>query len=116
MKGHEGNDIFQGQGKLYYTIGEVATMIGENPSLLRFWEKQFKGITPGRNSKGNRIYTPVQVKRILAIHQLVKDQGYTLAGARDALSQDGESLDRQVELKQRLNTLRNWLLELREKL
>lgn len=116
MEGKEGMDIFQGQGKLYYTIGEVARMIGENPSLLRFWEKQFKGITPGRNGKGNRIYTPAQVKRILSIHQLVKDQGYTLAGAREALAHDGDTLDQKAELKQRLMMLRDWLLDLRQKL
>ncbi|HRY99548.1 MAG TPA: MerR family transcriptional regulator, partial [Bacteroidales bacterium] len=106
----------QGQGKLYYTIGEVSRMIGENPSLLRFWEKQFRGISPGRNSKGNRIYTPVQVQRILSIHRLVKEKGYTLAGAREALAQEGDKPGTKEELRMRLLRLKDWLLELRERI
>ena len=44
--------------KVYYTIGEVAAMFGENTSLIRFWSNKFEGIIkPHKNKKGNRLFT-----------------------------------------------------------
>ena len=43
--------------KLYYTIGEVSRMFNVNPSLIRFWEKEFSIIHPQKNKKGNRVFT-----------------------------------------------------------
>lgn len=71
--------------KLYYSIGEVADMIEVNTSLIRFWEKEFPSIKPKKNKKGNRLYTPKEIKKIDQIYTLVKQKGYTLDGARKAM-------------------------------
>ena len=68
--------------KLYYPIGEVAEILGEAPSLVRFWTTTFeKFLKPRRNVKGNRIYTVEEIDTLKQIHFLVKEQGLTLEGA-----------------------------------
>lgn len=71
--------------KLYYTIGEVAVMFDVNPSLIRFWEKEFAIIQPKKNKKGNRLFTPKDILNFNKIYHLVKKQGFTLEGAKNAL-------------------------------
>jgi len=71
--------------KLYYTIGEVATMFNVNTSLIRFWEKEFTIIQPKKNKKGNRLFTPKDIINFNKIYNLVKEQGFTLEGAKNAL-------------------------------
>jgi DNA-binding transcriptional MerR regulator len=72
--------------KLYYSIGEVADLFAVNASLIRFWEKEFKIIQPKKNKKGNRLFTPKDIENINKIYHLVKEKGYTLEGAKKALS------------------------------
>lgn len=74
--------------KLYYTIGEVATMFNVNTSLIRFWEKEFTIIQPKKNKKGNRLFTPKDILNFNKIYHLVKVQGFTLEGAKNALKND----------------------------
>ena len=71
--------------KLYYSIGEVAEMFDVNTSLIRFWEKEFKVIKPKKNKKGNRLFTPKDIDNLKRIYQLVKEEGYTLEGAKQRL-------------------------------
>ena len=71
--------------KLYYSIGEVASFFEVNASLIRFWEKEFPTIKPKKNKKGNRLFTPKDVVTIDRIYQLVKQEGYTLEGAKKAM-------------------------------
>jgi DNA-binding transcriptional MerR regulator len=71
--------------KLYYGIGEVADMLGVNASLIRFWEKEFKQLSPKKNKKGNRKFTPDDILLLQRIYQLVKVDGLTLEGAKKAL-------------------------------
>lgn len=71
--------------KLYYSIGEVATIFDVNASLIRFWEKEFTVIQPKKNKKGNRLFTVKDIEHFNKIYQLVKEQGYTLDGAKKAL-------------------------------
>lgn len=110
--------------KLYYTIGEVADMFEVNPSLIRFWEKEFGFIQPKKNKKGNRIFTPKDIVNFNKIYQLVKTNGYTLEGAKRALKTSKSNVDIPAEsavttadndeliarleaIKQRLLSLRN---------
>jgi DNA-binding transcriptional MerR regulator len=79
--------------KLYYTIGEVADMFDVNPSLIRFWEKEFGFIQPKKNKKGNRIFTPKDIVNFNKIYQLVKTNGYTLEGAKRALKTGKSTID-----------------------
>ena len=78
--------------KLYYSIGEVSQMFDVNPSLIRFWEKEFSIIKPKKNKKGNRLFTQKDIKNFRLIYQLVKVEGYTLEGAKQKLKKGkGES-------------------------
>ena len=72
--------------KRYHSISEVAKMLDVNPSLLRFWEKQFKQIQPKTNARGKRAYRQEDIDVIRRIYDLVKVQGLTLEGARKAMS------------------------------
>jgi DNA-binding transcriptional MerR regulator len=76
--------------KLYYSIGEVATIFDVNASLIRFWEKEFTVIQPKKNKKGNRLFTVKDIEHFNKIYQLVKEQGYTLEGAKKALKSPGK--------------------------
>lgn len=71
--------------KLYYTIGEVAEMFDVNTSLIRFWEKEFPQISPKKNKKGNRLFSQKDISIFNKIYHLVKEQGFTLEGAKKAL-------------------------------
>ena len=60
-------------------------MFNVNTSLIRFWEKEFTIIQPKKNKKGNRLFTPKDVLNFNKIYNLVKEQGFTLEGAKNAL-------------------------------
>ena len=104
--------------KLYYSMGEVAEMFDVRPSLLRHWESQFGVLKPKRNKKGTRLFTPADVENLKLIYHLVKEQGMTLAGARNALRQcrREKAVPRDVELLERLQRIRALLVEVREEL
>ena len=59
--------------KLYYSISEVAGMLGVNASLIRYWEKEFDCIKPVKNKKGNRQFTPADVENLRKIYHLTKE-------------------------------------------
>ena len=71
--------------KLYFSIGEVAEAFGVNASLIRFWDKEFDILKPKKNAKGNRMFTPEDVKNLQLIYHLVKERGFTLDGAKTHL-------------------------------
>ena len=60
-------------------------MFNVNTSLIRFWEKEFAIIQPKKNKKGNRLFTPKDILNFNKIYNLVKEQGFTLEGAKNAL-------------------------------
>jgi DNA-binding transcriptional MerR regulator len=75
----------------------VAALVGVKPSVLRFWETQFRSLRPDKSRTNQRIYSRKQVERALAIKRLLYDQGYTIAGARRKLRDGngrGGGLDR----------------------
>jgi DNA-binding transcriptional MerR regulator len=75
--------------KMFYSIGEVAEMFNVNTSLLRFWEKEFSTILDlSKDSRGNRQYTVQDISKIRVLHNLVKEQGYTLEGAKKHLKEN----------------------------
>ena len=98
------------EGKLYYSISEVAEHFNVNASLLRFWEKEFDFILkPKKNKKGNRYYTPEDIKNIETIYFLVKQSGFTLEGAKAKLKADKNKVVEQKEIIQKLQNIRNEL-------
>lgn len=76
--------------KLYYSIGEVADMFEVNTSLIRFWEKEFTQLKPKKNKKGNRLFTVKDIDKLNSIYILVKEQGFTLDGAKSQLKKGVE--------------------------
>ena len=90
--------------KLYYTIGEVATMFNVNTSLIRFWEKEFTIIQPKKNKKGNRLFTPKDIINFNKIYNLVKEQGFTLEGAKNALKINNVQNINSVKTEDKIDT------------
>ena len=74
--------------KRYYSIAEVANAFAVNTSLIRFWEKEFDILKPKKNAKGNRKFTPEDIKNLQFIYHLVKERGFTLEGAKIHLKED----------------------------
>ena len=102
--------------KRYYRIGEIAKEFNVNPSLLRFWEKEFKEIQPRKKEGGARKYTPDDVNTIQKIYYLLKEKGLTIEGAKKQLKLKNLTDDRNLELIQKLEQLKSDLVQLRENL
>ena len=85
--------------KRYYSIGELAKAFKVNTSLIRFWEKEFDIIKPKKNAKGNRKFTPEDIKNLKFIYHLVKERGFTLEGAKTHIKEDKQ--DKQINDKKR---------------
>ena len=73
--------------RLYFKIGDVARICAVETYVLRFWESQFPQLKPNKSGTGQRLYRRRDVEMALQIKRLVHAQGYTLAGARQALDQ-----------------------------
>ena len=102
--------------KLYYSIGEVAGMFNVNPSLIRFWEKEFSILKPQKNKKGNRLFTTKDIEHFRLIYNLVKERGFTIQGAREYLQKNRsdeeikqEVIRKLMDVRQKLNDLDNKL-------
>ena len=102
--------------KVFFTIGEVAEIIGEAASLIRYWENQFDALKPQKNKKGNRMFTKEDIELVKLIHHLVKERGMTLKGAKLKLKENREEAVHNFEIVKRLQTVRNELLEIRDNL
>jgi DNA-binding transcriptional MerR regulator len=71
--------------RLYFKIGDVARLCGVEPYVLRFWETQFAQLKPNKSGTGQRLYRRREVELALEIKRLVHGEGYTIAGARQAM-------------------------------
>jgi len=101
--------------KQYYSIGEVATLFNVKTSHIRFWTNEFK-LKVRTTRKGDRLFTPEQIKELRAIHHLVKERGFTLSGAKAKLKTQNKIDVETIDLKQSLLQLRNKLLIIRNQL
>lgn len=71
--------------KLYYSISEVSRLTELEQYVLRYWESEFEQLRPAKNLSGNRIYTNKDIKLILLIKKLLREEKYTIEGARKLL-------------------------------
>ena len=102
--------------KLYYSIGEVASMFEVNPSLIRFWEKEFPSIKPKKNKKGNRLFTAKDIEQFKKIYVLVKEQGFTLDGAKSQLKSGSSEHNENTEVINQLEKIKKELIDLKTRL
>jgi len=86
--------------KLYYSITEVSKIVGEEQHVLRYWEREFSQLRPQKNRAGNRVYTHRDLAVLRLIKRLLRQERYTVAGAKEYLKQNSvlEELENDVEL------------------
>ena len=102
--------------KRYYGIGEVAKAFNVNTSLIRFWEKEFDVLKPKKNAKGNRKFTPEDIKNLKFIYHLVKERGFTLEGAKIHLKEEKKQALSNFEIINKLEDIKNQLLKIKNHL
>jgi DNA-binding transcriptional MerR regulator len=100
--------------KLYYSIGEVAEMLDVPVSTVRFWENEFEILKPLKNKKGNRLFTPADIKNLRIIHRLVREEGMTLTGARKKLAEKWDETDKKFEITESLERIKTMLLDIKD--
>ena len=102
--------------KRYYGIGEVAKAFDVNTSLIRFWEKEFDILKPKKNAKGNRKFTPEDIKHLKFIFHLVKERGFTLEGAKTHLKENKQQALSKFEIISKLEDIKDQLLKIKSQL
>ena len=74
--------------KRYFTIGEVSELCGVKPHVLRYWEQEFPQLKPVKRRGNRRYYQRQDVMLIRQIRSLLYEQGYTIGGARQRMTDD----------------------------
>lgn len=100
----------EGIRKLYHSISEVAELADLEPHVLRYWETEFDELQPKKNRAGNRVYTERDIATVLRIKHLLRDDKYTIEGARQVLAreergEDGDAREALIELRAFLEKL-----------
>nr|WP_320116052.1 MerR family transcriptional regulator [uncultured Desulfuromonas sp.] len=99
--------------KLFFKIGEVASITGVKPHVLRYWESEFGAFSPSKSRSQQRQYQKKDIELVLQLKDLLYNQGFTIAGARKALratkanSQKTEQQSDREHLLQIRDELRN---------
>jgi DNA-binding transcriptional MerR regulator len=102
--------------KRYYSMGEIAKAFDVNQSLIRFWDKEFDILKPKKNAKGNRLFTPEDVKNLQLIYHLVKERGFTLEGAKVHLKEGQQKTLDKFEIIRKLEAVKAQLLSIKNEL
>lgn len=77
--------------KRYFTIGEVSDLCAVKPHVLRYWEQEFPQLKPVKRRGNRRYYQRQDVEMIRTIRSLLYEQGYTIGGARQRMSNEDEA-------------------------
>jgi DNA-binding transcriptional MerR regulator len=102
--------------RLYYSIGEVAEMLDLAPSVIRFWEKEVQVLKPKKSSRGNRLFTHQDIENLRLIKHLLKEKGYTIAGANDYLKKEHRLGLEKIKLLDELKEMRTFLQQMKDQL
>jgi DNA-binding transcriptional MerR regulator len=101
--------------RLYFRIGEVSTITGVPPYVLRYWESEFPALQPRKSGGGQRLYRKRDVIFLLDIKKLLYQERYTVAGARKRLA-EREDRARRLELRAALQRIRGGLEDIAKQL
>ena len=71
----------------FFSIGEVCDLTELKPHVLRYWESQFKFLSPAKNRSGNRVYQRREIEMVMLVKQLLYAEKYTIDGARQKLDE-----------------------------
>ena len=99
--------------KLYYNIGEISKAFNIKPSLLRFWEKEFKDLKPITRKGNRRYYQNEDIQLIKQIHFLLYQEGMTIAGAKRNLKSSFQEQTRDGRIQNMLEDLEGLLAEIK---
>lgn len=83
--------------KLYYSISEVSKITDLEQYVLRYWETEFDSLKPAKNLSGNRIYTNKDIKLILYIKKLLREEKYTIEGAKKLIKAYSQAEEKEIE-------------------
>lgn len=97
----------EGIRKLYHSISEVAELTDLEAHVLRYWETEFEQLRPKKNRAGNRVYTERDIAVVERIRHLLRDEKYTIEGARQVLAR--EEVAGGADTRQALSDLRAFL-------
>lgn len=100
--------------KLYYSIGEVSERVGHEPHVLRYWEQEFDVLDPRKNRAGRRVYTEEDIAVVEQIRALLKDEKYTIEGAKQSIRRGKQGADPRTQIRNELRDLRSFLEDLRD--
>ena len=99
--------------KLYYSIGEVSKLVGLKSYVLRYWETEFKQLTPPKNRAGNRTYRQKDIDLILKIKDLLHGKKFTIEGARSVISSKASSISNEKTMDRKIvSQLKNELQQI----
>ncbi len=102
--------------KLYYSIKEVAQLVGVTESTLRFWEKEFPHLRPKTTPAGVRQYTEKEIDQVKVVYNLIKVRGFKIAAARKYLTQNRNGVEKSGEVLATLITMRDQLKTIKREL
>lgn len=102
--------------KLYYSIKEVAQMIGVRECTLRYWETEFPHLKPKTTGQKVRQYTEKDIEQIKLIYNLVKVRGFKIAAARKMINQNRTGADKSADVLDTLISVRDQLMDLKEQI
>jgi DNA-binding transcriptional MerR regulator len=99
-----------------YAIGEVSEKVDQEPHVLRYWEQEFDALAPRKDRAGRRVYTDADVATIRQICYLLKEERYTIEGARRAMARAEAERERHAALRNDLREMRAFLSAVLERL
>jgi DNA-binding transcriptional MerR regulator len=85
--------------KLFFRIGEVAGLVGVEPHVLRYWEREFRSIRPTKSAKGQRVYSRKDVENLLRVRDLLYRDGFTIAGAKKRLLHPNAAIEPETDVE-----------------
>jgi DNA-binding transcriptional MerR regulator len=100
--------------KLYFRIGEVAELVGVEPHVLRYWEREFRSVRPTKSAKGQRVYSRRDVENLMRVRELLYKEGFTIAGAKKKLQRSGLEPEADEPVDAETEKTRDQLLAIRK--